>query len=235
MTFIPVELRAPAKLRCPYCQGTGLTVSRVDMVLPRDDLILRFNWEGGLRLFELAAGNGSDAPACVVLAVDCPRCGHANDQTYLQITDGETRVGDFAARLEWDTDADVSATGVPVDPADLPPPSRREGELTMAKLVDPDERPFTLLEGMRCPHCGGTDLSVRKIWANFPADRIIVALATKPLEVIDLDGGSNDQAWITLIVYCAGCDCEIDLYLRDGEIRVGDDRDTARAVWGNLI
>lgn len=95
-----------------------------------------------------------------------------------------------------------------------------------------DEFTFRLRE-MMCPHCAGSDMSVRQIHANFPADAIMVALASDPLRVIELDGGGG-QAWITLIAYCAGCDSEMDLYLREGEIRFGEDLDDARGVWGNL-
>lgn len=104
----------------------------------------------------------------------------------------------------------------------------------MTKRFVPVEIPFALNE-MRCPRCHGTDMSVRQIYAHFAADEIIVAFDTDPMQVIELDGGGGETAWITLIVYCAGCDREMDLYLREGKIRVDHgDNDTARAIWGNL-
>jgi hypothetical protein len=102
------------------------------------------------------------------------------------------------------------------------------------KKPRPYEEPVTLSrQELHCPHCGGTDMKVQNIWANFPADVITVGLATDPLRVIQLDDGGG-HAWITLIVYCAGCDREIDLYLREGQIRPQGSLATARAVWGNL-
>lgn len=104
MTYIPVELRASTRLRCPHCGGAGLSVHGVHINLPTDAMVLRFEWDA-LTLTEVDGGAGG--PASVVLAVDCPRCGMEYGQTYLQIYDGQTRVGDFAARFEWDTDEDV--------------------------------------------------------------------------------------------------------------------------------
>jgi hypothetical protein len=90
------------------------------------------------------------------------------------------------------------------------------------------------LADLRCPCCAGTDMKVREIWGHFPADEILVALTTDPLRVIELQNGDSDQAWLTLTVYCAGCDREMDLYLRGRKIRVDRDADNARAIWGNL-
>jgi hypothetical protein len=102
------------------------------------------------------------------------------------------------------------------------------------RTVGPHEVGFALSD-MRCPRCGGDDMTVRKIWVNFPQDAIIIALTTRPLGFYDRDGGDHVDAWITLIVYCAGCDEEMDLYLHDGAIlRDGDDPDNARGIWGNL-
>jgi hypothetical protein len=73
--------------------------------------------------------------------------------------------------------------------------------------IHPDEKPFTLAD-MCCPCCKGTDMSVQRIYLHFPT----VAFDTRPLELIDCDGGRDDHGWVTLIVHCAGCDREMDLY-----------------------
>jgi hypothetical protein len=104
-------------------------------------------------------------------------------------------------------------------------------ELQRIELAEKTDTPsYGPLRYPRCSRSG--DMTVRNLYFHFPGDGM--AVGADPLEVIPPDGGRSDYAWITLIVYCAGCDREVDLYFRDGQTKLGHKTSVARAFWGNL-
>lgn len=96
-----ITLRKEDKeLRCPHCDGGGLSVKRVHICQPSDEMLIAFGTVP-LCLDEI---DGGDSEAYVTLTVDCPHCSPRGDRFYLHIEDGKTRVRDFVARAHWSTD-----------------------------------------------------------------------------------------------------------------------------------
>jgi hypothetical protein len=84
---------------------------------------------------------------------------------------------------------------------------------------------------LRCPHCGGGSLSVKRVHICHPSDGMVVAFGTDPLCLDEIDGGGG-EGYVSLTVVCPQCSPQGDCFyldIVDGKTRVRDF--VARAHW----
>lgn len=88
---------------------------------------------------------------------------------------------------------------------------------------------------LRCPHCGGAGLTLRRIHIHQPSDGIVLSFDTKPtLALCEIDGADDDDGYVALTVDCPHCSPKGDgfyLSIRAGKTSVGDDIDEVRVHW----